>query len=116
MTMLVASIGLYGLAAQDVGGRRREIRLRLALGAHTTDIVRMLLLETCRLMMVGLALGIVTAIVVLRGARGVYAGLPTQEPVTILGVALLLSIVGAFATYIPARRASGISPTTALRS
>ena len=111
--MVVA--GLYGVLAQLVGYRRREIGVRMALGATRQQILRMFLRQGSIIVLIGLGLGIVFA---LWGGRLVKSFLYEVKPIdswTYLSVALLLLVVGCLAALIPARRAAAVEPIEALR-
>jgi putative ABC transport system permease protein len=115
MAMLMVIVGLYGVLAQLVGYRRREIGVRMALGATRPQVLRMFMGQGARLMLIGLALGATFA---LWGGRLVKSFLYNVKPLdawTYAGVALLLLVVGSFAAFVPARRAASVEPIEALR-
>jgi predicted permease len=115
MAVLMVVAGLYGVLAQLVGYRRREIGVRMALGATRQQILRMFLRQGSILVLIGLGLGIIFA---LWGGRLVKSFLYQVKPIdgwTYLSVALLLLAVGCLAALIPARRAAAVEPIEALR-
>jgi putative ABC transport system permease protein len=113
--MLLAAIGLYGVLAYAVGQRTREIGIRLALGARRTEVVRMVMSQAGKLVIVGVALGLFAALLASRLLRAQLFEVAPTDTVTYLLVAMGLLIVSLVASWIPARRASRIDPMTALR-
>jgi len=115
LALLIAAIGLYGVLAYGVARRRREIGLRIAVGAEPGTIERMFLGESLKLVVLGVAIGIPAAIVVTRVVSSMLFGLSPHDPASI-GVALAaLLLVAATATYVPARGAARTDPLLALR-
>ena len=112
----IAAVGVYGLGAYTVARRRPEIGIMLALGASPARIARLFLARHGRLLFLGLVLGLVTAVGLTRFLRGLLYGLSPTDPMT-LGISFVaLGAIGLVATYVPARRASRIDPTVALRT
>jgi len=116
LAMVLAIAGIYGVMAGTVTERTREIGVRNALGATPVAILRMVLLEGGRLAAIGLAIGLVGALSLGRFLQSLLYGVGAADPLTLLGVALLLSIVALAACLLPAIRAVGIDPMTALRA
>jgi predicted permease len=116
LALLLASIGLYGLMSYSVTRRTREIGIRVALGAQQKNVLWIVLRETLALTALGLLIGIPCAIAACRLISTMLFGLTSSDVPTIISVSLLLLAVALFAGYLPARRASGIDPLTALRS
>ncbi|HEX3154118.1 MAG TPA: FtsX-like permease family protein, partial [Candidatus Angelobacter sp.] len=115
---VLAAIGLYGLLANAVQQRTREIGIRMALGAETGDVFRMVVGHGLKLALAGVAIGIAAALVltrVLSSLSHLIYGVGLNDPVTIVSVSLLLVAVAALACYVPARRATHVAPTLALR-
>jgi len=113
--LLLACIGLYGLLAYEVGRRTRELGIRMALGAQQRDLRRLVVGQGILLVVVGEAIGIVAAIGVTGFMSTMLYGIHANDPLTIIGVALLLGAVAALACYVPARRATRVDPLVALR-
>lgn len=113
--MLLAAIGLYGVLAYAVGQRTREIGIRLALGARRGEVLRMVMSQAGKLMVAGVAIGLVAAVLASRLLRAQLFEVAPTDTVTYVLVALVLMAVSLLASWIPARRASRIDPMTALR-
>jgi putative ABC transport system permease protein len=113
--MLLAAIGLYGVLAYAVGQRTREIGIRLALGARRAEVLRMVMSQAGRLVVAGVALGLVAAMLASRFLRAQLFEVQPTDVATYVSVALGLLLVSLMASWIPARRASRIDPMTALR-
>ena len=119
LALLLAGIGIYGVVAYSVTQRAQEIGLRLALGAHSSDVFKLIIGRGIIPVLVGLALGLTAAVALLQSLKSVTAGLlfevrPT-DPATFAAIALLLLIVALLACYLPARRGTKVSPLTVLR-
>jgi len=115
LALLLASIGLYGLVSYSVSERTREIGVRVALGAQQEDVLRLVLSHGLRLAVVGVVVGIVAALGITRLMSSLLYNVQASDPVTFFGVAVLLSLVGLLACYMPARRALRVDPVVALR-
>ena len=115
MAVLMVVAGLYGVLAQLVGYRRREIGVRLALGATRQRILGMFLRQGATLVIAGLVVGTVFALWASRLVKSFLYQVKTIDPVTYTGVILLLLVVGILAAFIPARRAAAVEPIEALR-
>ena len=111
----LAGLGLYGVLAYSVAQRSREIALRFALGAPAARIRAMVLRQVGVIALLGLALGVVAALLLGRAARSLLFGVEATDPVALLGAAVVLAAVLLGAAYIPARRASRVDPMVALR-
>jgi ABC-type antimicrobial peptide transport system permease subunit len=116
IAVLLASVGLYGLLSFLAVQRRREIGVRMALGAEAGDIVRLVLDQGLRLVVPGLALGFVAALVATRALSGALYGVSLVDPLALAGVGALLGFVSLVACYLPARRAVRVDPCVTLRS
>jgi predicted permease len=115
LALLLACIGLYGMMAHSVTRRTNEIGIRMALGAERSTIVKMILRETLLLVIVGLAIGIPSALLAARFISSQLFGLGAGDPRTFIAAAVVLIGVAIAAGYVPARRASRVNPLTALR-
>ncbi len=114
LALLLASIGLYGLMSYTVTRRTREIGIRVAVGAQRQNVLWLVLRETLTLALVGIAIGIPSAVAATRLIASMLFGLSPSDLPTITGVSLLLLLVALLAGYLPARRASTIDPMDAL--
>jgi predicted permease len=115
MAVALGMIGIYGVISYTVSQRRREIGIRLALGAQRGDVLQMLLRQGTKTALVGVAIGIAAALGLTEFMRSLLFGVSAQDPATFAGVAVLLILVALLASYIPARRAMLVDPTVALR-
>jgi putative ABC transport system permease protein len=113
--LALAVLGIYGVLSNTVAQRTSEIGLRMALGAHSRDVVRMVVRQGMRLTVMGLAIGFAAAAVSAPVLRTLLFGVGAFDPWTFALVSALLSSVALLASYIPARRASRIEPLAALR-
>jgi predicted permease len=113
---LLACVGLYGVTSYGVARRRREIGIRVALGAQQSDVFRMVQRETLRLVFVGIAIGLPGGILASRFISSTLFNVRVLDPITIAAVSMLLTGVALLAGYLPARKASRVDPIQALRS
>jgi predicted permease len=113
---LVAAVGLFGAISYMTAQRTREFGVRAALGARPRDILRLVSREAALITIGGLAAGLAGALVLARSARSLIYGVSIHDPVSFVGVPLLLLVVTAAASAVPARRATRVSPVVALRS
>ena len=113
--LLVASLGIYGVVAYSVARRRNEIGIRMALGARRSQLLGMVIRQGMAPVVAGLAAGVAAAIFLSRAIRGLLFGVQPADPMTIIGVAAVLLVVGALACLIPARRAACTDAIDALR-
>jgi putative ABC transport system permease protein len=115
MALSLAAIGLYGMLAQFVLQKRREIGLRIALGAKPSQVLTWIIRYSASVTGVGVVLGLACASVLARFMAALVFGIPSRDPLTFVLVPLVLAGVAAVATIIPAKRAIGIEPMKALR-
>ncbi|MBW3552917.1 MAG: ABC transporter permease [Gemmatimonadetes bacterium] len=115
LATLLAAVGLYGVLAYTVAQRTREIGLRMALGAESNIVRRMILKQVGRMMIIGGIIGLVAALALGRAAASLLYGLGGSDPIALIGAAVLLTLVAFGAGYIPALRASRVDPMQALR-
>jgi predicted permease len=116
ISLLLAAVGIYGLLSQFVVQRQREFGIRLALGATKREILRQVVSRGLGLSVVGVIVGLVTALAIGRLMQSMLFGVSSRDPVILCGVALLMLFVASAASFVPARRASGIDPIVALRT
>lgn len=115
LALVLAAAGLYGVIAYLVAQRTREIGIRLALGARTADILGLVLRRNLVLIVLGLAVGALAALSLVRTLSSLLYGVEARDPLSFLLVLLLLGAVAALASYLPARRALQVQPNRALR-
>lgn len=113
--LTLATVGLYGVMSLLVGGRFRDIGVRLALGARPYDILCMVLLQSIQIIVLGVAVGICCALFVTRLMRSLLYGVSASDPLVFSAVTAVLVLVALIASYFPARRASQIDPMATLR-
>jgi putative ABC transport system permease protein len=113
--LVLATIGLYGTLAHGVAQRTHEIGVRMAIGAQRSHVLRLILRQGAMLTAVGVAIGLVAAVAGSRLLAGVLYEISATDPVTFVGVPLLLICVALLACYLPARRATKVDPMVALR-
>jgi ABC-type antimicrobial peptide transport system permease subunit len=115
LALLLGAVGLYGVIAYSVSQRTREIGIRIALGARRRDVMRDVVRQGGFLIGAGLAVGIIGTLALTRLLTGLLYGVKPVDPTIIAAVSLVLTSVGLFASYIPARRATKVDPIIALR-
>ena len=113
--LLLAVLGVYGVLSYSVKQRRREIGIRMALGARGADVVRLVVGQGLRLVAVGVTLGVAAALALGRGMAGLLFGVQPADPATLAAVACVLGVTAVGASYLPARRASRVDPVAVLR-
>jgi putative ABC transport system permease protein len=115
VALLLATAGVFGVMAYSVSRRTREIGVRVALGAASGDVLRMILTQGLRTIFIGVAVGIAGSVVLTRTVASLLFGVTPTDPLTFVGVTLLLVGAALLACFIPARRATKVDPIVALR-
>ncbi len=115
MALLLGTVGLYGVIAYSVSQRTREIGIRMALGSQQSDVMRLVLSEGMLVILIGLGIGLAGSLASTRFLSSFLFGVTATDPLTFAGVIILLALVALAACYIPARRATRVSPIVALR-
>jgi putative ABC transport system permease protein len=115
LTLVLASVGIYGVAAHSVSMRTREVGIRMSLGAHGSDVLRMIVRETLSLSLIGVAVGLGISVAGSMTLASFLFGVKPTDVATFTGGAAILCLVSLAASYIPARRAARLDPLVALR-
>jgi putative ABC transport system permease protein len=115
LALALAAVGIVGVVSYSVAQRTREIGIRMALGAHKTDVLKMILSGSMRWVLVGIAIGVLASIGLNRLLETMLYGVKPGNPLVLGSVALILTSVALLASYIPARRAARVDPMVALR-
>jgi putative ABC transport system permease protein len=115
IAMMLAVMGIYGVISYSVARRTHELGIRMVLGAGASDVVRLVLRQALTLVAIGLAIGVAGALAVSRLLSSWLYGVSPRDPLTFIGAPLTLAVVALLASFIPARRATGVDPVVALR-
>jgi putative ABC transport system permease protein len=113
--LALAVLGLYGVTSYLVSERTREIGIRVAVGAEPGDVIKLIVGQSGRVVLIGIVLGVLGTLGISSVLRGLLYGIKPSDPVTLAGVCVLLGALAIIACWIPARRATRIDPMTALR-
>jgi predicted permease len=116
VALALASVGIYGIVSHAVRRRTREIGIRMALGARPRDVLRLVVGQGMSLAGLGLVIGVASALAATRLMTKLLFGVSATDPLTFVGIVVLLALVSFVASWLPARRAVSTDPTTALRS
>jgi ABC-type antimicrobial peptide transport system permease subunit len=115
LALLLAGLGIYAVISFAVTQRTQEIGIRMALGAQPANVVQMVLGEGVRTMLIGIAIGLISALALARTVAHMLYGIAPSDPLTFVAVPIILAAVGLLACWIPARRATRVDPLVALR-
>jgi putative ABC transport system permease protein len=115
LALFLGIVGLYGVIAYSVSQRKREIGIRMALGAGKREVLKLVISQGMKLALIGVALGLAGALGLTRFLSGLLYGVKPDDPLTLVAVSALLIAVAVLASYIPARQAAKVDPLVALR-
>jgi ABC-type antimicrobial peptide transport system permease subunit len=115
VALLLSAVGLYGVLAYSVSQRTREIGVRIALGAQSSSILKLVLWRGLKLVIIGSVAGMTLALVLIRFIESILYGISGDDPITLALAILVLGVVAVLACLLPALRAARVSPITALK-
>ena len=116
LALVFAAVGIYGVMSYSVAQRTHEIGIRMALGARRADVLKMTVNQGLKLVSIGMMLGLAVAFVLTRVLASLLFGISSTDPITFLGISLVLLAVAILASYLPALRATKVDPIIALRA
>ena len=115
VALVLTVVGLYGVMSYAVAQRTNEIGIRMALGAQTRDVLALIIKQGFQLVLLGLAIGLLSAFALMKIISGLLFGVTTKDPFTFVAVTVVLTFIALLACYVPARRATRVDPLEALR-
>jgi putative ABC transport system permease protein len=115
VAVLLSAVGLYGVLAYSVGQRTRDIGVRIALGAQSRNILGLVVRQGLNLVIVGLVIGMIAALVLVRFIESILYGVTSYDPIVLGSAALILGLAAVLACLLPALRAVRVNPISALR-
>ena len=116
LALVLAAVGVYGVMNYSVTLRRRELGIRIALGARSVDVLRLVLGQGLTLTLIGVGVGLIGAYILTHLMASLLFGVTATDSLTFVSVSAVLMAVGVLASYLPARRAAKVDPLIALRS
>jgi ABC-type antimicrobial peptide transport system permease subunit len=116
LALVLASLGIYGVLSYTVAQRRREIGIRMALGAHAGQVVRMVVRQGLALWAIGIAIGLLAALALTRALASLLYGVSATDPLAFAAGAVALGLVAAVASWLPARQAARVDPMITLKA